>query len=141
MRPEHVRDRGQDVHALDGAVIDGAVPLPRPLDDQRHERDVRDVGGGERAPMSAGHERIALVGRQHDQRLVVRSGAAHALDQIADQPIGALELQEMPLELLRREPVVLPRVAVGLEPVRGQDNSHHPGIASDASDLLGGDLR
>jgi hypothetical protein len=41
--PEDVGDRGDDVDRLRGPSVLTPAPLPRVLDEERHERDVRDV--------------------------------------------------------------------------------------------------
>ncbi len=82
-----------------------AVALPGRLDEERHVRDVVDVGGRRPRRRSPDAEAHAVVGGDHDQRAVVQPGRLEAVEQAPEQPVGELGLHEVALEGLVGEPL------------------------------------
>jgi hypothetical protein len=95
---EHPCDPGQDLGGADVAVDDPAAPLCGCLDEQRHRRDLTEVGGGRVAAGNMWDHRVSMVCGHHDQRPAPEPGTSQARDQLAQQVIGEAGLQHVALE-------------------------------------------
>ena len=91
-------DRGQDIQATDVGGRAAGARLPRALDEQRHRRDLVDVGLGDLAPVAySALERDGLVGGDHHQRLLPLPGLLEPRHQPADLLVGEAGLEQVAL--------------------------------------------
>ena len=97
LHAEQVGHRGHDVDRADEAVVDCAASLARRLDEEGHRGDLLDVGLAHLAPAADAHvERVAVVGRHHQQRAPQQPGAPQAPEQPAELPVHEAHLEQVP---------------------------------------------
>ena len=71
--------------------------LPRQLHDERHRGEVLDVPRGDGPALVADVEADAVVGDDDNERVRVQAESAQSRDELAEQPVGQPELEQVPL--------------------------------------------
>ena len=105
--PEEAGDGGEHVGRLRAVVRHLPSGLARPFDEQRHRRHLADVVVGDHPPVHPGADGDAVVGGDHQQRVVVAARRLEAVDEVGDEPVDVLHLEEMSLVGLLDDPGVV----------------------------------
>src|SRR5918992_1789125 len=96
--PEHVGHRRDQVDVLPVAVVGLPLGLARGLDEQRHPQDLVDVARrGLAAAELVRLEAHAVVGRDHEQGVVVHALLLEPPHDLAEQPVGLAGLHQVAL--------------------------------------------
>jgi hypothetical protein len=97
LRVEQVDDRGEDVDRQRAIVAHLALRLRRRLDEQRSPKDLLSVVIGDPATEAGGQEARAVIGRDHDLRVVLGADALQLVDHLADGGLGRTDLEGVQL--------------------------------------------